>query len=77
MFCYDAFSLNVTIVEMLKIHKKKPFEILSICRNNLNPNYLDNKGSWRILKDFNCSVTMLSELELIGSKQGSCNSAAH
>ena len=25
----------------------------------LNPNSLDNKGRWRILKDFYCSVTML------------------
>ena len=31
---------------------------------NINPNSLDNKGSWRILKDFYCSVTMLRELEL-------------
>ena len=30
-----------------------------------NPNSLDNKGSWRILKDFYCSVTMLRELGLI------------
>ena len=28
------------------------------CRVYFNPNSLDNKGSWRILKDF-CSVTML------------------
>ena len=27
-----------------------------------NPNSRDNKGSWRILKDFYCSVTMLREL---------------
>ena len=26
---------------------------------SINPNSLDNKGSWRILKDFCCSVTML------------------
>ena len=30
----------------------------------LNLNSLDNKGSWRILKDFYCSVTMLRELGL-------------
>ena len=29
-----------------------------------NPNSLDNKGSWRILKDIYCSVTMLRELGL-------------
>ena len=28
----------------------------------INPNSLDNKGSWRILKDFYCSVTMLRKL---------------
>ena len=28
----------------------------------INPNSLDNKGSWRILKDFYCSVTLLREL---------------
>ena len=28
-----------------------------------NPNSLDNKGSWRILKDFYCSVTMLRDFE--------------
>ena len=32
---------------------------------SLNPNSLDNKGSWRILKDFYCLVTMLRELGLI------------
>ena len=32
---------------------------------SINPNSLDNKGSWRILKDFYCSVTMLWELGLI------------
>ena len=31
----------------------------------LNPISLDNKGSWRILNDFYCSVTMLRELGLI------------
>ena len=31
----------------------------------LNPNSLDNKGSWMILKDFYCSVTMLRELGLM------------
>ena len=31
----------------------------------VNPNSLDNKGSWRILKDFYCSVTMLRELGLM------------
>ena len=31
----------------------------------MNPISLDNKGSWRILKDFNCSATMLRELGLI------------
>ena len=30
----------------------------------INPNSLDNKGSWRILKDFYFSVTMLRELGL-------------
>ena len=30
-----------------------------------NHNSLDNKGSWRILKDFYCSVTMLRELGLM------------
>ena len=30
----------------------------------INPNSLDNRGSWRILKDFYCSVTMLRELGL-------------
>ena len=34
----------------------------------INPNSLDNKGSWRILKDFYCSVTMLRELGLILQK---------
>ena len=29
-----------------------------------NPNSLDNTGSWTILKDFCCSVTMLRELGL-------------
>ena len=32
-----------------------------------NPNSQDNKGSWRILKDFYCSVTMLRELGLMNS----------
>ena len=31
----------------------------------INPNSLDNKGSWRILKGFYCSVTMLRESGLI------------
>ena len=31
---------------------------------HVHPNSLDNKGSWRILKDFYCSVTMLRELGL-------------
>ena len=31
---------------------------------HINPNSLDNEGSWRILKDFYCSVTMLRELGL-------------
>ena len=31
----------------------------------LNPNSLDNKGSWRTLKDCYCSATMLWELGLI------------
>ena len=31
----------------------------------LNPNSLDNKGSWSILKDFYCSVTMCRELGLM------------
>ena len=31
---------------------------------SLNPNSRDNKGSWRILKDLYCSVTMLRELGL-------------
>ena len=30
----------------------------------INPNSLENKGSWRILKDFYCSLTMLRELGL-------------
>ena len=30
----------------------------------INPNSLDNKGSWRILKDLYCSATMLRELGL-------------
>ena len=30
----------------------------------INPNSIDNKGSWRILKDFYCSVKMLRELGL-------------
>ena len=29
-----------------------------------NPNSLDKKGSWRILKDCYCSVTMLMEFGL-------------
>ena len=37
-----------------------------------NPTSLDNKGSWRILKDFHCSVTMLRELGLWG-KNGKGN----
>ena len=32
--------------------------------NFLNPNSQDNKGSWKILKDLYCSVTMLRELGL-------------
>ena len=31
----------------------------------INLNSLDNKGSWRILKDFYCSVTILRELLLL------------
>ena len=31
----------------------------------INPNSLDNKSSWRILKDLYCSVTMLRELGLM------------
>ena len=36
----------------------------NICRQLINPNSLDNKGSWRILKDFYRSVTMLREFGL-------------
>ena len=36
----------------------------------LNPNSLDNKGSWRILKDCYCSVTMFRELGLIKPIRG-------
>ena len=32
---------------------------------HFNLNSLDNKGSWRILKDFYCSVTMLRELGIM------------
>ena len=35
----------------------------------INPNSLDNKGSWRILKDFYCLVTMLRELGLMGDRE--------
>ena len=31
---------------------------------SINPNSLDNKSSWRILKDFYCSVRMPRELGL-------------
>ena len=31
----------------------------------VNPNSLHNKGSWRILKDLYCSVTMLREFGLM------------
>ena len=34
-------------------------------RRIINPNSLDNKGSWRIWKDLYCSVTMLRELGLM------------
>ena len=35
---------------------------------SINHNSLDNKCSWRILKDFYCSVTTLKELGLILTK---------
>ena len=46
----------------------------------INPNSLDNKGSWRILKDFYCSVTMLRELGLrvhVCPKPHKCNVSNH
>ena len=42
-----------------------------------SPNSLDNKGSWRILKDFYCSVTMLRELGLIQNCYTSCSFWSH
>ena len=36
-----------------------------VALNCFNPNSPDNKCSWRILKDFYCSVTMLRELGLM------------
>ena len=46
----------------------------NILRLLIDPNSLDNKGSWRILKDFYCSVTMLRELGLISLHQKRVNS---
>ena len=40
-------------------------DTLPIMYNGFNPNSLDNKGSWSILKDLYCSVTMLRELGLM------------
>ena len=42
--------------------KKRNYGLYGIRRELVNPNSLDNKGSWEILKDFYCSVTMLREL---------------
>ena len=58
----------------LLLSKKKCFSLspthlpsmLPVKVKYVNPNSLDNKGSWRILKDFYCSVTMLRELGLKG-----------
>ena len=49
-----------------KIHRKSIGSSLT--------NSIDNKGSWRILKDLYCSVTMLRELGLMGENNGDVKS---
>ena len=55
------------LTEIIFVH----FDFFQHCKykyifgDAINPNSLDNKGSWRIFKDFYCSVTMLRELGLM------------
>ena len=62
---YDAMKIKLAQI----LYPGNPQIWQEIRPNKINPNSLDNKGSWRILKDFYCSVTMLRKLGLIQRKK--------
>ena len=66
MLCTNEWK-TAFLTWLLLYKKLKKWDGLSRNRRTcmvINSNSLDNKGSWRILKDFYCSVTMLRELGL-------------
>ena len=68
IFIYLLFNLGRPFSETLFFKGAQETHIAMLqcwLMKGINPNSLDNKGSWRILKDFYCSVTMLRQLVLI------------
>ena len=58
LLLHVELRIQFSIIQCSVIHKWMP-------GSSFNPNSLDNKGSWRILKGFYCSVTMLRELGIM------------